>query len=112
MGELGGKAMNKAQPEYLSYLLRLWRENDGRRVHGVETAVWRASLERPQEGERHGFATLEDLFAYLRKETGSGSSSAECLEKKGGDGCSHRRSRGEERGAREREEPKSKNQEV
>jgi hypothetical protein len=61
--------MNKIQPEYLSYLLRLWRENDSEGAHGVEAAVWRASLERPQVGERQGFANLADLFAFLENET-------------------------------------------
>ena len=61
----------KRRPEYLSYLLRLWRENDYEGAHGVETAVWRASLERPQAGERQGFANLADLFAFLENETKS-----------------------------------------
>ena len=63
--------MNKERPEYLSYLLRLWRENDDQEAHGVEAAVWRASLERPQTRERRGFASLVDLFAFLEKETKS-----------------------------------------
>lgn len=47
---------------YLSYLLRLWLvERDG--------PVWRASLENPSTAERHGFATLEQLVAFLRAET-------------------------------------------
>jgi hypothetical protein len=63
--------MNKRRPEYLAYLLRLWRENGNERTYGVETAVWRASLQRPQTGERQGFASLDDLFAFLEKETKS-----------------------------------------
>ena len=61
--------MNEKRTDYLSYLLRLWRENDGERAHGIETAVWRASLERPQAGERQGFANLADLFAFLEDQT-------------------------------------------
>ena len=49
---------------YLSYLLRLWREKGG------ETIRWRASLQDPHSGERVGFACLEELFGYLRQETG------------------------------------------
>ena len=45
--------------DYFSYLLRLWREVEG-------TAVWRASLQDPRTGERVGFASLDDLFKYLR----------------------------------------------
>ncbi len=49
---------------YHSYLLRLWR--------GVTAGDpnWRASLEDPQTGERHGFADLEELFGYLEAKTG------------------------------------------
>jgi len=48
--------------DYLSYLLRLWRV-------GKENAVWRASLESPHTGERIGFASLDELFAFLRQQT-------------------------------------------
>ena len=53
--------------QYLSYLLRLWQENCG------DQPLWRASLERPQDGQRLGFANLVDLYAFLNKETGSAS---------------------------------------
>ncbi len=50
------------QRPYLSYLLRLWLvEDDG--------PVWRASLENPHTVERHGFATLEELVAFLLEQT-------------------------------------------
>ena len=48
---------------YLSYLLRLWQVSSG------DPPLWRASLERPQAGERLGFASLVHLFAYLENET-------------------------------------------
>ena len=48
--------------EYLSYLLRLWRV-------GTEMAVWRASLESPHGGGRIGFASLDELFAFLQQQT-------------------------------------------
>jgi hypothetical protein len=52
---------------YLSYLLRLWQE-------GADVPpLWRASLERSQGGDRLGFASLADLFAFLEDETGSSS---------------------------------------
>lgn len=49
---------NPPEKNYCSYLLRLWR---------AETfdPGWRASLEDPRTGERIGFASLEQLFAYL-----------------------------------------------
>ncbi len=53
--------------DYLSYLLRLWRESG-------QKAAWRASLEDPRTGERLGFASLVDLVAFLENETRSRSS--------------------------------------
>jgi hypothetical protein len=50
-------------PDYLSYLLRLWR------IQG-EAAAWRCSLESPHTGERLGFGSLDELFAFLREQTG------------------------------------------
>jgi hypothetical protein len=49
--------------KYQSYLLRLWVED----INGK--GVWRFSLENPFSGERRGFASLKDLYAYLEKET-------------------------------------------
>jgi len=56
--------MTTERPGYLAYLLRLWRVNDDGKP------VWRASLENPHTGERHGFANLELLFAFLEEKTG------------------------------------------
>ncbi|MCP4539358.1 MAG: hypothetical protein GY832_19655 [Chloroflexi bacterium] len=52
--------MAKQQRDHLSYLLRLWQTS------GEGDAVWRALLENPFTGERHGFASLQDLFAFLQ----------------------------------------------
>jgi hypothetical protein len=51
-------------PDYLSYLLRLWREKDG------ASTRWRASLQDPLSGQRVGFAHLDELVVYLRERTG------------------------------------------
>jgi hypothetical protein len=49
--------------DYISYLLRLWRTStDGQ-------AVWRASLTDPLTAERIGFADLDALFEFLRRQT-------------------------------------------
>jgi hypothetical protein len=56
--------------DYLSYLLRLWRVSK-------EGAVWRASLESPQTGERIGFASLDELFAFLREQADDEASAVE-----------------------------------
>jgi hypothetical protein len=44
---------------YQSYVLRLWR------VPYKGKWQWRASIESPHTGERHAFASLEQLFAFL-----------------------------------------------
>jgi hypothetical protein len=73
--------MDKEQPDYLSYLLRLWRVSD------EEEAVWRASLESPHTGERRGFTNLTDLFTFLEKEVGpvAQGQTAPSADEKGGD---------------------------
>lgn len=54
--------MIKKRASYQSYLLRLWQDTD------EETSVWRASLQSSLTGERQGFADLEQLFAFLRRQ--------------------------------------------
>jgi hypothetical protein len=53
---------NQGQPDYLSYLLRLWR------VTVAGQVVWRGSLECPHTGERLGFADPDSLWDFLRSE--------------------------------------------
>lgn len=63
--------MTHERVDYLSYLLRLWRENGGEKSQcGAARAVWRASLETPS-GESHGFASLDDLCSFLRRQIGA-----------------------------------------
>ena len=50
-------------PDYLSYLLRLWRARERGKP------AWRASLQNPHTGERVSFCTLDELFAFLRRQT-------------------------------------------
>ena len=50
--------------DYLAYMLRLWR------VNPEAGPVWRASLEDSLTGDRLGFAGLEELFEFLRVQTG------------------------------------------
>jgi hypothetical protein len=56
--------MEREQPEYLSYLLRLWRAGDD------ERPAWRAGLKSSHTSEEVGFGSLDELFDYLRSETG------------------------------------------
>jgi hypothetical protein len=48
----------------MAYLLRLWQVRDERHVG------WRASLENAHTGKRRGFASLDELFAFVRRQTG------------------------------------------
>ena len=71
---------------YLSYLLRLWQQGGGERPGGDahrDAPLWKASLERPQVGDRLGFASLADLFAFLENETGSSSPGLERTDDEG-----------------------------
>ncbi len=54
---------SQEQRDYLSYLLRLWRDSDG------EVPVWRALLRSSRTGERLGFGSLEELCEFLRSQT-------------------------------------------
>jgi hypothetical protein len=57
--------MSKERPDYLSYLLRLWRASREGKV------IWRASLQSSDTRERKGFTNLDDLFDFLREQTGA-----------------------------------------
>jgi hypothetical protein len=63
--------MAREQPDYLSYLLRLWRVNNHGESAEEGTASWRASLESAHTGEKRIFASLDDLFEFLKKQTQS-----------------------------------------
>jgi hypothetical protein len=68
--------MKDGKPNYFSYLLRLWREDDDglpQQVNGPtdqleSKPVWLASLESSLTGQRQGFASLDELFAFLRRQ--------------------------------------------
>lgn len=57
--------MGTEEPDYLAYLVRMWR------VCSEEKVQWRISVESPHTGERQSFVGLETLFAFFRKETGA-----------------------------------------
>ena len=69
--------MSEPRRGYVAFLLRLWQMSD------AEDSGWRASLERPQGGERLGFASLADLVAFLEKETGASSPGSERSDEEG-----------------------------
>ena len=53
--------MSRAQLNYKSYMLRLWRVKYGKKY------TWRASLENVESGEITGFVTLEKLTEFFQK---------------------------------------------
>jgi hypothetical protein len=62
--------MTNKQPDYLAYLVRLWRAVDDRETQTpAQKPVWRASIEDPHTHEQAGFASLEALFDFLREMT-------------------------------------------
>ena len=70
--------MSKEQPDYLSYLLRQWWDNDDGIVQREnKDVVWRASLENSLTGKRQGFDSLGKLFTFLRQATGMAFDGAE-----------------------------------
>lgn len=50
---------SREQPDYQSYLLRLWRARE------AGNPVWRASLKSTHTGKQVGFANVESLLAFL-----------------------------------------------
>jgi hypothetical protein len=59
------------QRDYVSYLLRMWRDSTGGGVPPSEATPWRASLQSPHTGDLVGFARLNDLFEFLWRQAGS-----------------------------------------
>ena len=51
---------------YRAYVIRCWKERSVQA--GVETAVWRFSLQDPRTNQRYGFATLEALLVSLQSD--------------------------------------------
>ena len=59
------------QPDYLSFLLRLWRMSGSEGAQrDAEAIVWRASLQDTLTNERVNFSSLQDLVVYLRQRMG------------------------------------------
>ena len=56
--------MSRIPESYVSYLLRMWQDSNG------PEPIWRASLQSSLTGERQVFASLDHLFAFLRRRVG------------------------------------------
>src|SRR5205085_12687681 len=61
-------AEQREQPDYMSYLMRMWR------VPADGDHTWRVSLEEPLTQEVQGFKDLQSLFAFLLAQTGQAKS--------------------------------------
>ena len=58
-------------PRSLTFVLRLW---ETRSLPPDPAATWRMSLQNIKTGKTLGFASLEELFDFLRREMGAGAS--------------------------------------
>ena len=59
--------MKTSSLEYTSFLIRLWREFPARSVEPpAADREWLAQVEHIPNGEQEYFASLEDLFAFIR----------------------------------------------
>ena len=56
--------------DYISYLLRMWQDSGDEGLSRSKEAAWRATLQSPSTGERVGFASLDDLFDFLKGQAG------------------------------------------
>jgi len=62
--------MDRERVPYMSFLLRLWLEDDCDHKHVTGAhGEWRASLQDPHTQELQVFANLETFFDFLLKET-------------------------------------------
>ena len=59
---------SSSEVTYHAYILRAWQE---RPPSDDRPGVWRYSLEDTRTRRRQGFASLDDLTAYLRAHAGS-----------------------------------------
>jgi hypothetical protein len=73
------------QSDYQSYLLRLWRVDEGEEG-------WSLSLESAHTGERRGFADLEAMLDFLRQRIAPRPSA--CAEREGERESERREERG------------------
>ena len=58
------------QRDYASYLLRMWQDGGDEESPQPKEAAWRATLQSPHTGALVGFASLDALFGFLRRQAG------------------------------------------
>jgi hypothetical protein len=52
--------------EYVSFLIRLWRERGPE--HPEEVTEWQGEVEHIQSSRRWNFSTLDELLGFLRRQ--------------------------------------------
>ena len=58
------------QKDYVSYMLRMWQDSSDEESPRSIGTLWRASLQSPHTGERVSFASLDELYGFLQRQTG------------------------------------------
>jgi hypothetical protein len=58
--------MNPSDPEYTSFLIRLWREPPASLASQATGYEWLVQVEHISSGEKQYFASLDGLFAFIR----------------------------------------------
>ena len=67
--------------DYVSYMLRMWRDRGDEKAGASFEGPWRASLQSPRTGEMVGFASLDDLLDYLRARVGGMQETVRCAKR-------------------------------
>ena len=60
--------MPTLNPDYTSFLLRLWREPPALDEPADADEEWVAQVEHIPSGEKRYFSSLEDLFAFIHEQ--------------------------------------------
>ncbi|MBN1315215.1 MAG: hypothetical protein JXA42_07100 [Anaerolineales bacterium] len=58
--------MYRSSPEYSSFLIRLWREPPPSHTIQEIGSEWLVQVEHIPGGEKQYFASLDDLFSFIR----------------------------------------------
>jgi hypothetical protein len=61
-----GKSVTASTTEYMSFMIRLWREQDPERPEVA--ADWQGEVEHIQSGRHWRFGTLDEVLRFLRQQ--------------------------------------------
>jgi hypothetical protein len=57
------------QSTYMSFLIRLWREEDGEEANVAHSPGWQGEVEHIQSGQRWNVENLQEMLDLLRHHT-------------------------------------------